>query len=149
MNVNQGQAVHVGQAASMAGNPYCGLTTPVCPTECPQRRLLGGFVNDVPQLGGAGRIEISTQIPVVMRCWGISRAAAASVRISSIINGVTNLILGGTVHGDAGLPFAITCGSVLDGYMLLPGQKLIFDFVNYSGQVVSVDIWISGELVCP
>jgi len=163
MVVNQGQnqAAHVGQQfiqpvlpnggqQPYQANPYCGLIEPICPTACPQRRLIGGFSDGVAANGGAGVITIQSQIPVVMRCWGIGRRAAPFVRFTGIVNGVCNLILGGTIYGDAGLPYAITCGSVVDGYALLPGQRIVFSFTNISAQAVDTDIWLGVDLLdCP
>ena len=155
-NVSVSGAAHVGQAAAPAaapaagpGSAYCGLTSPVCPQECPQRRLVGGHSAHVVS-GGAGSVTVKAQIPFVARCWGMDSASAPFVRLGSIINGVTDLILGGDINGEAGTPgCAQNCGGVIDGYPLLPGQFMTFNFTNFGGGAVDVDIWVSGELLCP
>jgi len=130
-------------------NAYCGINAPVCPTECPQRRIIGGHSTLIPA-GGGGTILIQSQVPFVARGWGIDSASAPLVRFSGILNGVCNLILGGDVNGEAGLPCCcMSCGSVVDGYPLLPGQNMQFTFTNFSGGAVEVDVWVCGELLCP
>jgi hypothetical protein len=159
--VKAGGNVHVGQQVPGAfppgytGQPvypgfppgYCATQAPVCgPNPCPQRRLLGGNSGTVAA-GGTGSVTITTQVPVVMRCWGVDRSSAPFVRFTSINTGVVNLIVGGSVIGDAALPDS-TCGNVLDGLPLVPGQNLVFNFTNIGGAPVIVDVWIGAELLC-
>jgi len=138
---------HVGQQVQpvYAGNAYCGINAPVCPTECPQRRLIGG--HSAP---GSNTVTIQTQVPFVARGWGVNSATAPFIRFTGIINGVCNLILGGDVNGEAGLPCG-GCGSVVDGYPILPGQFMTFTYTlrDPAGAPKIADIWVCGELLCP
>jgi hypothetical protein len=144
------RGAHVGQ-----GGAYAQAAAAQSGSQCQSpmgqvgpKRVLGGF-NAIAVIPGAnGVVNITTQVPVVMRCLTTTELASPFHRVTAIFVGTINHLVGGTVPGDSFLPIQ-RCTSLVDGIPLVPGMTLAINFLNIGGAPLIVEYGVDAELMCP
>jgi len=143
---------HVGQQNQLG--PYAQAAAAQAGSQCQSpagsvgpKRELGG-VSLVIAPGANGVVNVTTQVPVVMRCLTTTELAAPFHRVTAIFVGTINHLVGGTVPGDSFLPIQ-RCTSLVDGIPLVPGMTLAINFLNIGGGPIVVEYGVDAELMCP
>lgn len=142
------RSAHVGQQSPFA-QAAAAQAGAQCASPAGQqgpRRVLGAFANIA--VGATAPVNITTQVPVVMRCISVADPAAPFGRVTSIFVGTINHLVGGTVPLFAFVSIQ-RCTSLIDGIPLVPGMTLQINVQNIGGFPLLVDFAIDAELMCP
>lgn len=145
--------VHVGQQFNPNLSPFGQAAAAQAGGQCNSpaaqqgpRRVLGAFA--VIPVGGNAPINITTQVPVIMRCLSINDPVAFFGRVTAIVLGTINHLVGGTVPLYSFVSLQ-RCTSLIDGIPLVPGMTLAISVTNLGGAPLSVEFGVDAELMCP
>lgn len=131
-----------GQAAAAQAGGQCNSPA----AQQGPRRVLGAFAS-IP-VGTTANVNITTQVPVIMRCLSINDPVAFFGRVEGIVLGTINHLVGGTVPLYSFVSLQ-RCTSLIDGIPLVPGMTLAITVRNLSGFPFTADFGVDAELMCP
>lgn len=148
------RGAHVGQQGYPSNqSPFAQAAAAQAGAQCASpagqqgpRRVLGNFTTLA--VGATGPVNITTQVPVIMRCISVNDPAAPFGRVASIFVGTINHLVGGTVPLFAFVSIQ-RCTSLIDGIPLVPGMTLQINVINIGGFPLLVDFAVDAELMCP